>query len=31
MNHRGYTGRWTGAYEITLRMYIAVNNHLTKL
>jgi hypothetical protein len=31
MNHRGYTGRWTGAYEITLRMYIAVNNELTKL
>ena len=31
MNHRGYTGRWTGAYEITLRMYIAVNNQLTKL
>jgi hypothetical protein len=31
MNHRGYTGRWTGAYEITLRMYIAVNNELAKL
>jgi hypothetical protein len=31
MNHRGYTGLWTGAYEITLRMYIAVNNELAKL
>jgi hypothetical protein len=31
MNHRGYTGRWTGAYEITLRMYIALNNELAKL
>jgi hypothetical protein len=31
MNHRGYTGRWSGAYEITLRMYIAVNNELAKL
>ena len=31
MNHRGYTGRWTGAYEITLRMYLAVNNELAKL
>jgi hypothetical protein len=31
MNHRGYTGRWTGAYELTLRMYIAVNNELAKL
>jgi hypothetical protein len=31
MNHRGYTGRWTGTYEITLRMYIAVNNELSKL
>jgi hypothetical protein len=31
MNHRGYTGRWTGTYEITLRMYIAVNNELAKL
>jgi hypothetical protein len=31
MNHRGYTGRWSGTYEITLRMYIAVNNELAKL
>jgi hypothetical protein len=31
MNHRGYTGRWTGTYEITLRMYIAINNELAKL
>jgi hypothetical protein len=31
MNHRGYTGRWNGTYEITLRMYIAINNELSKL
>jgi hypothetical protein len=31
MNHRGYTGRWNGTYEITLRMYIAINNELAKL
>jgi hypothetical protein len=31
MNHRGYTGRWTGTYEITLRMYNAVGNELAKL
>jgi hypothetical protein len=31
MNHRGYTGRWTGTYEITLRMYVAVGNALAKL
>jgi hypothetical protein len=31
MNHRGYTGRWTGTYELTLRMYLAVNNQLAKL
>jgi hypothetical protein len=31
MNHRGYTARWTGTYEITLRMYIAINNELSKL
>ncbi len=31
MNHRGFTGRWTGTYEITLRMYIAINNELSKL
>jgi hypothetical protein len=31
MNDRAYTGRWTGTYEITLRMYIAINNDLAKL
>jgi len=31
MNHRGFTGRWTGTYEITLRMYIPINNDLAKL
>jgi hypothetical protein len=31
MNHRGYTGRWSGTYEITLRMYVAVGNDLAKL
>ncbi len=31
MNHRGFTGRWTGTFEITLRMYIAINNDLSKL
>jgi hypothetical protein len=31
MNHRGFTGRWTGIFEITLRMYIAINNELSKL
>lgn len=31
MNHRGYTGRWDGTYEITLRMYIALGNELAKL
>jgi hypothetical protein len=31
MNHRGYTGRWSGIYEITLRMYVAVGNDLAKL
>jgi hypothetical protein len=31
MNHRGFTGRWAGAFEITLRMYIAINNELSKL
>ena len=31
MNHRGYTGRWNGTYDITLRMYIAINNELSKL
>jgi len=31
MNHRGFTGRWTGTFEITLRMYIAINNELSKL
>jgi hypothetical protein len=31
MNQRGFTARWTGTYEITLRMYIAINNELSKL
>jgi hypothetical protein len=31
MNHRGFTGRWTRTFEITLRMYIAINNELSKL
>jgi hypothetical protein len=31
MNHRGFTGRWTGTHDITLRMYIAINNELSKL
>jgi len=31
MNHRGYTGRWSGTYDITLRMYVAVGNDLAKL
>jgi hypothetical protein len=31
MNHRGFTGRWTGTFDITLRMYIAINNELSKL
>jgi hypothetical protein len=31
MNHRAYTGRWNRTYEITLRMYIAINNELSKL
>jgi hypothetical protein len=31
MNHRGFTGRWTGIFEITLRMYIAINNDVAKL
>jgi len=31
MNHQGFTGRWTGTYEITLRMYIPINNDLAKL
>jgi hypothetical protein len=31
MNHRGYTGRWNGTYDITLRVYIAINNELSKL
>jgi hypothetical protein len=30
MNHRGYTGRWSGTYELTLRMYVAVGNDLAK-
>ena len=31
MNHRGYMGRWTGIYEITLRMYVAAGNYLANL
>jgi hypothetical protein len=31
MNHRGYTGRWSGTYEITLRMYVAVGTEIAKL
>jgi hypothetical protein len=31
MNHRGYTGRWSGTYEITLRMYVAIGGELAKL
>jgi len=31
MNHRGYTSRWTGTYEITLRMYVAIGEGLAKL
>ncbi len=31
MNDRAYVGRWTGTYEIALRMYIAINNTLSKL
>jgi hypothetical protein len=31
MNDRAFTGRWTGTYEITLRVYIALNNTMAKL
>lgn len=31
MNDRAYVGRWSGTYEITLRLYIALNNVLAKL
>jgi hypothetical protein len=31
MNHRGYTGRWSGTYDITLRMYVAIGGELAKL
>jgi hypothetical protein len=31
MNHRGYTGRWSGTYEITLRMYVVIGGELAKL
>jgi hypothetical protein len=31
MNHRGFTGRWSGTYEITLRMYVAIGGELAKL
>jgi hypothetical protein len=31
MNDRAFTGRWTGTYELTLRVYIALNNTIAKL
>jgi hypothetical protein len=31
MNHRGYTGRWNGTYDITVRMYVAIGEGLAKL
>jgi hypothetical protein len=31
MNDRAFTGRWTGTYELTLRVYIALNNTMAKL
>jgi hypothetical protein len=31
MNHRGYSGRWTGIFDITLRVYVALGYHLAKL
>ena len=31
MKHLGFTDRWDGILEITLRMYIGVNNQLSKL
>ena len=31
MNHAGYTGRWSGLFDITLRIYIPLAHHLAKL
>ncbi len=31
MNHGGYTGRWAGLFDITLRIYIPLAHHLAKL
>jgi hypothetical protein len=31
MNHLGFTGRWDGTRDISLRMYIPINNELAKL
>ena len=31
MNHRGYTGRWSGIRDITVHMYVAIGNELAKL
>jgi hypothetical protein len=31
MKHAGFTDRWDGILEITLRMYIGINNQLSKL
>ena len=31
MNDCAYVGRWTATFEIALRMYIAINNELSKL
>jgi hypothetical protein len=31
MNHLEFTGRWSGAFKITLRVYIAINNELSIL
>jgi hypothetical protein len=31
MNHRGYTGRWSGIHDITVRMYVAIGEEIAKL
>lgn len=31
MNHRGFTGRWLGAMDVTLRMYLEVVGYLDRL
>jgi hypothetical protein len=31
MNHRGFTGRWLGAMDITLRMYVDVVGYLDQI